>query len=345
MKKLTHYLFSICIGICFSVDCASQVFVSPCVGTFSRKGLFFDLEAKNSNVTISRFSLLVQNTGTRDLSIYYKAGTHVGFEANPAAWTLADTTQNWNPIFALACPIPPAIIPGDLNICIPANQRYGFYIIMTAGVGSIESHNTLTTGSLAVSNPDLNLYTGVGQNTLSIFNGGGPFTPDLTWQGEMNYTIQPYTIGNDTLICYGQSLILDAGNGFNGYLWNTGDTTQTIIVDSTATYYVNVSNGAGCDFVDSINVTVDSCLYINGYSAASQLFFASVINSQLIIKWNDNIHLLQMCNMEGKLIEVIKVNASEKEIILDINDLPHATYFIKGIATNKIYHTRFVKQY
>jgi len=51
-------------------------------------------------------------------------------------------------------------------------------------------------------------------------------------------------IGNDTTLCTGQALQLDAGVPLASYLWNTGATTQTISVTVTGNYFLNVTAGA-----------------------------------------------------------------------------------------------------
>lgn len=63
-------------------------------------------------------------------------------------------------------------------------------------------------------------------------------------------------LGNDTTLCFGQSLMLNAGNA-DHYNWNTSDTIQLITVDSAGLYTVFVSSGI-CNTTDSINVEVDS---------------------------------------------------------------------------------------
>ena len=61
-------------------------------------------------------------------------------------------------------------------------------------------------------------------------------------------------LGNDTSICKGDSLVLDAGKGFNQYLWNTGASSQTLHVNQIGTYSVSASLRNGCVTNDSIRV-------------------------------------------------------------------------------------------
>src|SRR6185295_11681734 len=50
-------------------------------------------------------------------------------------------------------------------------------------------------------------------------------------------------LGDDSLtICSGDSVILFAGNGFQSYSWNTGDTTKQITVRDSGTY-ISVNQG------------------------------------------------------------------------------------------------------
>jgi gliding motility-associated-like protein len=58
----------------------------------------------------------------------------------------------------------------------------------------------------------------------------------------------------DTILCEGETLILDAANGGSSYQWSTGDQTQTIEVTSSSTYKVTVNNGH-CTNSDEVNVT------------------------------------------------------------------------------------------
>jgi len=72
--------------------------------------------------------------------------------------------------------------------------------------------------------------------------------------------------GNDNSACTGSNLVLDAGSGFGSYLWNTGETTQTISANSSGMYYVGVVTGV-CSATDSVTVE------LGGHSAQNNLDF------------------------------------------------------------------------
>jgi len=63
-------------------------------------------------------------------------------------------------------------------------------------------------------------------------------------------------LGPDITICNTCAIILDAGPGLVSYNWSTGDTTQTITVNSADTYFVQVIDSNGCANTDTIVVDV-----------------------------------------------------------------------------------------
>jgi hypothetical protein len=97
-----------------------------------------------------------------------------------------------------------------------------------------------------------------GNYSLTVIDGNGCAGSD-----DIDVVIYPLPyveLGNDTSIVAGYSLLLDAGENHDSYLWSNDSTTRTILVDSTgtglgaATYYVTVTEGV-CQSVDSITVT------------------------------------------------------------------------------------------
>ncbi|HEU4555040.1 MAG TPA: gliding motility-associated C-terminal domain-containing protein, partial [Chitinophaga sp.] len=70
-------------------------------------------------------------------------------------------------------------------------------------------------------------------------------------------------LGNDTTICNGGTLTLDAGAGpAYRYQWSTGAATQQIAVNQSGIYSVTVNNG-GCTAQDDITVNLNQVMQLN----------------------------------------------------------------------------------
>jgi gliding motility-associated-like protein len=109
-----------------------------------------------------------------------------------------------------------------------------------------------------------------------VWTPGGAVTQSITVGAAGNYqvvasnacgsdsdavlvTVQPHPspfIGNDTSICFGAGLSLNAGPGYTGYLWSTGAITPSITVTTSGTYTVTVTAAGGCQGSDTITVGV-----------------------------------------------------------------------------------------
>ena len=65
-------------------------------------------------------------------------------------------------------------------------------------------------------------------------------------------------LGNNTTLCEGDSLLLDAGTGGMNYNWSTGATTQMIYGNDETDYCVTVTSVGGCTAVDCISINYDT---------------------------------------------------------------------------------------
>ena len=91
-------------------------------------------------------------------------------------------------------------------------------------------------------------------------NDGGTTTkcPGLD-EMKVRVVYQPnVNLGNDTMVCEGETVTLDAGQG-QTYLWSTGAQTQTITVSSPpgGVFHVTVDGGNGTRCVDSDTMRVE----------------------------------------------------------------------------------------
>lgn len=70
--------------------------------------------------------------------------------------------------------------------------------------------------------------------------------------------VVPYPIvnlGNDTLICDGSSITLDAGSNYGSVLWSDNSTNQQLSIATSGLYWVEIDS-LGCKSTDSITVQI-----------------------------------------------------------------------------------------
>lgn len=127
---------------------------------------------------------------------------------------------------------------------------------------------TLCQGESATISPGNDFVTYLWQDgtTNSDFTVTSPGTYAVTVQNQyncqnsdeliVNYVPNPIVnLGNDTSVCPGLPLILDAENPGATYLWNNNATTQEINVETPGTYVVTVTNSGICAKTDSIEIS------------------------------------------------------------------------------------------
>lgn len=160
------------------------------------------------------------------------------------------------------------------------------------------------------------------------------------------------TIGADEILTSGENIFsqtnidarsyssytLDAGasSGAVSYLWNTGETTQMISVDSNAWYRVTITDDCG-SYTDSVYVEVGGYASIKeaNNELAASLFpnpsngeFTLQVNGKNVEEFN-----LKVLSISGQLIyqSTIKNGKQQK---LNITNQPNGVYFIH-LTSNK----------
>jgi hypothetical protein len=103
------------------------------------------------------------------------------------------------------------------------------------------------------------VYTGVQPGTYDVWmsNNGNASCAKMIETIEMVNTNPLIELGNDTTICEGESITLNAGNAGATYVWsNSQITSQTRVVNQAGPYVVNVTAANGCVGVGTINIDV-----------------------------------------------------------------------------------------
>ena len=99
-----------------------------------------------------------------------------------------------------------------------------------------------------------------------IFTASGNYTISLTYYTSGNptsitnevtiYPLPDINLGNDTIICTGEALILNPSGDFQSYLWQDNSTEPNFTISENGLYWVEVENEFGCFNRDSVNVTI-----------------------------------------------------------------------------------------
>jgi hypothetical protein len=142
------------------------------------------------------------------------------------------------------------ILPPNIFVC---QENLPISIELTPTLQSYFYNQTWSNGDTlaftSINNPQTitvtaNYLCGTAKDTISI---------STFPQAQVN-------LGQDTTLCLGQSLNLNAGN-FTNYNWSTQDTTASIIAKQSNTYFVQVTDNNNCTAKDSINVNFEQATY------------------------------------------------------------------------------------
>ena|GEM_PF-342749 len=95
--------------------------------------------------------------------------------------------------------------------------------------------------------------TDEGLVTVMVIGAGGCYTIDSLY---VDVSVVDITLGADTTICIGDSVVFDPGGGYVSYLWQDGSQSQQYTAWQTGIYWVQVGSG-DCYDVDSVYLYVD----------------------------------------------------------------------------------------
>jgi len=149
----------------------------------------------------------------------------------------------------------------------------------------------------------------------------------------------------DTVACHGETIQLDAGNAHISYNWNTGDTTQTITVDSTGIYSVETSNEFGIIASNQISVEFVPNPQINELIAQNPCEGDSLANIELVnlngipidsVFWNNESGSTLHDSLPAGIYNylAIDINNCSSEGEIEILDPPEFLIFPSVIPAN-----------
>jgi len=259
VNKLMTYLSFLPI-LLFSFKAYSQCgpLTTLYAGNNGQDGIMFDITAITT-VTITGFDLDFYGN-THDIEIYYKDGTHVGFEQNAGAWTLLGSMNNiaGNPRNS------PTSIPIVLSQYICAGNTGAFYLTSTSTSGSISYTNGTGTGNVFVADANIQIKEGTGKDYA--FNASyNPRVPNITcyYDCSISCCTAPTMTMTQTSCAGACDGTATATVGVGGvapynYQWDIAAGSQTTQIATglcAGTYNVDVTDATGCISSGTITVT------------------------------------------------------------------------------------------
>jgi uncharacterized protein YabE (DUF348 family) len=187
-----------------------------------------------SGVTVSGGQFNPSTSGVGTFTIYYDYTDGIGCSSQDSS----TITVN---------PLPSISMSNDTSICVGSS-----IVLNVSGGNSYVWSNAATTASVTVSPLTTTKYY-VTVNNASNCQGLDSVTVTVVSKPSL-------IVSNDTSICFGDSISLNALSTTSNYLWSTNQTSSSITISPfNSTFYTITSfNGASCLVKDSIYVTVNN---------------------------------------------------------------------------------------
>jgi hypothetical protein len=145
------------------------------------------------------------------------------------------------------------------------------------------------------------------------------------------------------------SILLDAGNGFSSYLWSTGDTTQTIVLDSNSwgsgaqAVWVNISNIHNCEASDTLEVSFTDCSGLSGQPGKLEFsIYPNPVKDFLYLSLPEEDFDIEILGIQGNKTFLHQATQRGEQSI-SVAHLPSGVYLLRIRHAGSVFTQRFVK--
>jgi hypothetical protein len=145
-----------------------------------------------------------------------------------------------------ATPVPEITLSGSTNVCT------GDTLVMSAPEGFVRYEWSTGDTTREISVASGGIYF------VGVLDSSGCYGLSKEVEVKLNTPPQPVlTVVGKTEVCEGETVVLEAPQGFASYLWSNGTTDRVLTVDASGTYSVTVTDSVGCHGLsDSVAVTI-----------------------------------------------------------------------------------------
>lgn len=286
-----------------------------------QRGVMFDVDAINT-ITITCFDASLYAGTTANYEIYYKVGTHQGFQNNSAAWTFVGAanavTSNGSGV--------PTNIPIAVNVTIPAGQTYAFYVTNTSG-GGLNYTDGSNYANVIASNADLRTYEGTGKS----YPFGLSFVT-RSFNGHIHYT-NGILLPVEYLNFEGKAV---AEN--NLLQWTTATETETQHFEVQRS-----KDGVNYETVGVVDAAGNSETSKN-YSFEDPRFYQRTYYRLKLVDNTGEFEYSKVIMVEGTMPETLSVYPNPTSGILNISSPYASRFFIMDILGHRLKSINFQQQ-
>jgi hypothetical protein len=179
----------------------------------------------------------------------WSTGSTLGFITVSAPGTYACTATDLNgcsdtsSVMLSNHPSPtPAITPSTQTVCTGASATF----TATAGFNAYAWSNGATTAAITVTAP--------GTYTVTVTDANGCTATASATLGNLAPPV--FTLGPDTSFCPDTIWLLTGPVGASAYLWSTGATSSSISPTAAGTYWLQITDAAGCTSADTMALSL-----------------------------------------------------------------------------------------
>jgi hypothetical protein len=167
-----------------------------------------------------------------------------------------DANNTWGPVFRTVLRVLPCVNQPTVSITPNTTQQIcpGDTVIFTAQTG-FTSYTWFRGGTIVGTGQTFVADTMGHYRVFAIDSSGCGAFSAFTQVNQIPVNVN-ITASGPLTFCQGGTVTLNAGNGFNSYLWSTGANTQNLTVASSGQYSVIVTSGQ-CFGYDTVNVVVN----------------------------------------------------------------------------------------
>ena len=191
------------------------------------------------------------NTGARSRRIVVRTGGRF----RVTVWDANGCRGESAAVETAVHPRPFDVVAGPRLACVGSRCMYS-----VSDTGDVSFHWSVTGGSIAGGDDGRSIlvqWSNIDSGIVRLTRSTIHCSTDTAILVHIGAVLLPAIApGGVIVLCAGDSLTLDVGKGYAQYQWSTGDTVQSITINSAGCYSVSVTDSLGCSGTDSVRVTV-----------------------------------------------------------------------------------------